>query len=282
MIFLHHRSPRRMGASPRTPCAPSCGREREGLDGIELDLHLSQDGALVVMHDETLDRTTDGTGPIADHTLERAARAGRRAGRARSGLRGGAGRRRAHAADPGGDQGRGRRRRWPRCCASATCWTASRCCPSTTRRSPRSTACCRGAHRAGRRRRGTAADFPDRALAVGARLVSLELRKLNQLVVDRCNAAGIDVMAWTVNTSATCARPGPRPGRRGHRRTGDEADRRTPDDRTAAVRRSPQSGLTSGSNAQVVPLRHPEPLVAVGERGRAAGTAVYRAARTRR
>lgn len=36
---------------------------------IELDLHLSKDGALVVMHDTDLDRTTDGTGPIADRTV---------------------------------------------------------------------------------------------------------------------------------------------------------------------------------------------------------------------
>lgn len=43
--------------------------ERAGMDAIELDLHLSKDGALVVMHDTAVDRTTDGTGAIADHTL---------------------------------------------------------------------------------------------------------------------------------------------------------------------------------------------------------------------
>lgn len=36
-----------------------------GADGIELDVHLSADGIPVVIHDETLERTTDGTGPIA-------------------------------------------------------------------------------------------------------------------------------------------------------------------------------------------------------------------------
>lgn len=41
----------------------------QGADGIELDVHLSQDGELVVIHDETLDRTTDGTGLVRDHTL---------------------------------------------------------------------------------------------------------------------------------------------------------------------------------------------------------------------
>ena len=41
----------------------------QGADGIELDVHLSKDGELVVIHDEELDRTTDGTGLVRDHTL---------------------------------------------------------------------------------------------------------------------------------------------------------------------------------------------------------------------
>ncbi|WP_366185205.1 glycerophosphodiester phosphodiesterase family protein [Flavobacterium ovatum] len=41
-----------------------------GVDGIELDVHLSADGVLVVIHDETVDRTTDGKGLVADLTLE--------------------------------------------------------------------------------------------------------------------------------------------------------------------------------------------------------------------
>jgi glycerophosphoryl diester phosphodiesterase len=40
-----------------------------GADWIELDVHLSRDGALVVIHDETVDRTTDGHGPVRDLTL---------------------------------------------------------------------------------------------------------------------------------------------------------------------------------------------------------------------
>jgi glycerophosphoryl diester phosphodiesterase len=39
-----------------------------GADGLELDVHLSADGILVVHHDETLDRTTSGAGPIAART----------------------------------------------------------------------------------------------------------------------------------------------------------------------------------------------------------------------
>ena len=41
---------------------------RQGADGIELDVHTSADGELIVMHDETVDRVTDGTGLIKDRT----------------------------------------------------------------------------------------------------------------------------------------------------------------------------------------------------------------------
>ena len=41
----------------------------QGAEGIELDVHLSADGELVVIHDETLERTTNGTGLVKDHTL---------------------------------------------------------------------------------------------------------------------------------------------------------------------------------------------------------------------
>src|SRR5699024_9094640 len=42
----------------------------DGADELELDVHLSRDGQMVVMHDVTVDRTTDGTGAIADKTWE--------------------------------------------------------------------------------------------------------------------------------------------------------------------------------------------------------------------
>jgi glycerophosphoryl diester phosphodiesterase len=42
---------------------------RQGADGIELDLELTADGALVVMHDDTLDRTTNGSGCVSRKTL---------------------------------------------------------------------------------------------------------------------------------------------------------------------------------------------------------------------
>ena len=40
-----------------------------GVDVIETDVHLSKDGQLVIWHDETLDRNTDGSGRVEDHTL---------------------------------------------------------------------------------------------------------------------------------------------------------------------------------------------------------------------
>ncbi len=41
-----------------------------GADGIELDVHLSIDGHLIVIHDETIDRTTNGKGVVNQLTLE--------------------------------------------------------------------------------------------------------------------------------------------------------------------------------------------------------------------
>jgi glycerophosphoryl diester phosphodiesterase len=41
-----------------------------GADGIELDVHLSSDGHLVVIHDETIDRTTNGKGTVNKLTLQ--------------------------------------------------------------------------------------------------------------------------------------------------------------------------------------------------------------------
>jgi glycerophosphoryl diester phosphodiesterase len=39
-------------------------------DGLELDIHLSRDGIPVVIHDESLERTTDGRGLVADASLD--------------------------------------------------------------------------------------------------------------------------------------------------------------------------------------------------------------------
>ncbi|KIL42772.1 glycerophosphodiester phosphodiesterase [Jeotgalibacillus alimentarius] len=42
---------------------------REKADGIEVDVQLSKDGEAVVIHDETVDRTTNGTGAVKDMTV---------------------------------------------------------------------------------------------------------------------------------------------------------------------------------------------------------------------
>lgn len=41
-----------------------------GADIVEIDVWTTKDGHLILMHDDTLDRTTDGEGKICDHTLE--------------------------------------------------------------------------------------------------------------------------------------------------------------------------------------------------------------------
>jgi glycerophosphoryl diester phosphodiesterase len=41
-----------------------------GAEGIELDAKLTRDGQVVILHDSTLDRTTDGSGPLALRSLE--------------------------------------------------------------------------------------------------------------------------------------------------------------------------------------------------------------------
>ncbi|MEU2560862.1 glycerophosphodiester phosphodiesterase family protein [Streptomyces longispororuber] len=58
-----------MGVEPENTLRSFVAAQAAGLDVIELDLHLSKDGALVVMHDADVGRTTDGTGLIAEKTL---------------------------------------------------------------------------------------------------------------------------------------------------------------------------------------------------------------------
>lgn len=45
-----------------------------GADGLELDVHLSSDGVPVVIHDATLDRTTDASGPVQARSVDELAR----------------------------------------------------------------------------------------------------------------------------------------------------------------------------------------------------------------
>src|SRR5262245_39042248 len=45
-----------------------------GADGLEFDVHLSRDGVVVVHHDSTLERTTNGRGPLAALTADELSR----------------------------------------------------------------------------------------------------------------------------------------------------------------------------------------------------------------
>lgn len=56
-----------MACAPENTLASFREAFRQGADGVECDVHLSADGQVVVMHDFTLERTTDGHGAIAEH-----------------------------------------------------------------------------------------------------------------------------------------------------------------------------------------------------------------------
>lgn len=68
MIFAHRGDWRNAPAENSLLAYQRC--IDEGIDGIEIDLQMTRDGVLVVMHDETLDRTTTGKGKVCDYTLE--------------------------------------------------------------------------------------------------------------------------------------------------------------------------------------------------------------------
>ncbi len=193
-----------MGVEPENTLRSFRRAEREGLSGIELDLHLSRDGALVVMHDATVDRTTDGTGPIAEHTLDQLRRL---------------------------DAGRGERvpvfeevleavAPTTRVQAEIKDAAAARALAKVlSERSLTDRISVSSFHDealvemrdllpearrvliAGR----AGDDIVDRARAVRADLLSLQLRRLSREVVERCGKAGFPVMTWVVNTARDLA-----------------------------------------------------------------------------
>ena len=42
----------------------------DGVDALEIDLRMTEDGALIAMHDQTINRTTNGKGEVSDYSLE--------------------------------------------------------------------------------------------------------------------------------------------------------------------------------------------------------------------
>ncbi|MGX7197061.1 glycerophosphodiester phosphodiesterase [Enterococcus olivae] len=65
-IFAHRGS---SGTRPENTLPAFAEAVRLGADGIELDVQLTKDGELIVMHDEEVNRTTDGRGAILSKTL---------------------------------------------------------------------------------------------------------------------------------------------------------------------------------------------------------------------
>ena len=58
------------GVAPENSLAAVDKALSVGVDGIEVDVHLTADGELVVCHDNTIERTTNGKGCISEMTLE--------------------------------------------------------------------------------------------------------------------------------------------------------------------------------------------------------------------
>ncbi|MCI0765304.1 glycerophosphodiester phosphodiesterase [Bacillus sp. TL12] len=66
LIFAHRGV---KGTHPENTMIAFQEAERVGAHGIELDVHLAKDGELVVIHDETVDRTTNGIGLVSEKTV---------------------------------------------------------------------------------------------------------------------------------------------------------------------------------------------------------------------
>ena len=58
------------GLAPENTLASFAKAVALGVDGVELDVHLTLDGHLAVIHDERVDRTTDGSGAVAAMKLD--------------------------------------------------------------------------------------------------------------------------------------------------------------------------------------------------------------------
>ncbi|MZQ86140.1 glycerophosphodiester phosphodiesterase [Paenibacillus sp. 5J-6] len=63
-IIIGHRGA--AGVAPENTLRSFAVAFEQGAEGIELDVHLTKDGEIVVCHDGTLDRTTNGTGLICE------------------------------------------------------------------------------------------------------------------------------------------------------------------------------------------------------------------------
>jgi glycerophosphoryl diester phosphodiesterase len=71
LVFAHRGG---SALAPENTTAAFANGLAVGADGIELDVQLSRDGVVVVHHDQTVDRTTAGQGPVAAMTAQDLAR----------------------------------------------------------------------------------------------------------------------------------------------------------------------------------------------------------------
>src|SRR5699024_12853384 len=66
-IYAHRGA---MGTHPENTMLAFKEAVDAGVDGLEVDVHMTTDGHLVVIHDEYVEEKTDGCGMIKDMTLE--------------------------------------------------------------------------------------------------------------------------------------------------------------------------------------------------------------------
>ncbi|MDT0347176.1 glycerophosphodiester phosphodiesterase [Streptomyces litchfieldiae] len=186
-----------MGVEPENTLRSFARADRAGVDVIELDLHLSKDGELVVIHDAEVDRTTNGSGAVGDLTLaelrELDAGLGERIPLFTEVIDAVGAPLQAEIKDPEAaavlagvieeralhgrvtvisfhdDALRETRRRLP---GAALALVTGESTPTA----------------------------PERATALGAGMISCGLAKLSPEVVGRAHAAGLRVISWTVNT----------------------------------------------------------------------------------
>jgi len=71
IIFAHRGA---SGTHPENTMAAFRAAAEKGADGIELDVQMTRDGEIVIIHDETVNRTTDGRGMIEKMKMDEVAK----------------------------------------------------------------------------------------------------------------------------------------------------------------------------------------------------------------
>ena len=66
-LLIAHRGANRL--APENSLAAFAIAQQQGADVLETDLHVTRDGEIVLFHDHTLDRMSDGTGPLFTQSL---------------------------------------------------------------------------------------------------------------------------------------------------------------------------------------------------------------------